>query len=86
MKILDTPTLIVPSLDPGARARILEAASPGTALVEAKEPERQRAEIVDADMLFGRVLPDIYVLNHRLRYYHSIGASERATEEGGRGS
>jgi len=86
VKILDTPTLIVPSLDPGARARILEAASPGTALVEAKEPERQRAEIVDADMPFGRVLPDIYVLNHRLRYYHSIGASERATEEGGRGS
>ncbi|MDP2627342.1 MAG: D-2-hydroxyacid dehydrogenase [Candidatus Rokubacteria bacterium] len=74
MKILYTPTLIVPSLDPGARARILEAAGPGTALVEAKEPERQRAEIVDADMLFGRVLPDIYVLNRRLRYYHSIGA------------
>ena len=74
MKILYTPTLIVPSLDPGARARILEAASPGTALVEAKEPERQRAEIVDADILFGRVLPDIYVLNRRLRYYHSIGA------------
>ncbi|MEK7446391.1 MAG: D-2-hydroxyacid dehydrogenase [candidate division NC10 bacterium] len=73
-KILYTPTLIVPSLDPGARARILEAAGPGTALVEAKEPERQRAEIVDADMLFGRVLPDIYVLNRRLRYYHSIGA------------
>ncbi|HAM54313.1 MAG: hypothetical protein A2X51_04760 [Candidatus Rokubacteria bacterium GWC2_70_24] len=74
MKILYTPTLIVPSLDPGARARILEAAGPGTALVEAKELERQRAEIVDADMLFGRVLPDIYVLNRRLRYYHSIGA------------
>ena len=74
MKILYTPTLIVPSLDPGARARILEAAGPGTVLVEAKEPERQRAEIVDADILFGRVLPDIYVLNRRLRYYHSIGA------------
>jgi len=74
VKILYTPTLIVPSLDPGARARILEAAGPGTALVEAKELERQRAEIVDADMLFGRVLPDIYVLNRRLRYYHSIGA------------
>ncbi|MEK7371712.1 MAG: D-2-hydroxyacid dehydrogenase [candidate division NC10 bacterium] len=74
MKILYTPNLIVPSLDAGARARILEAAGPGTALVEAKEPERQRAEIVDADMLFGRVLPDIYVLNRRLRYYHSIGA------------
>jgi phosphoglycerate dehydrogenase-like enzyme len=74
VKILYTPNLIVPSLDAGARARILEAAGPGTALVEAKEPERQRAEIVDADTLFGRVLPDIYVLNRRLRYYHSIGA------------
>ncbi|MBI5628387.1 MAG: hypothetical protein HY953_05665 [Candidatus Rokubacteria bacterium] len=80
-KILYTPTLIVPSLDPGARARILEAAGPGTVLVEAKVPERQRAEIVDADILFGRVLPDIYVLNRRLRYYQSI--TRRAAPRGG---
>ncbi|MDP2626310.1 MAG: hypothetical protein Q8Q58_05305 [Candidatus Rokubacteria bacterium] len=82
MKILYTPTLIVPSLDPGARARIPEAAGPGAALVEATEPERQRAEIVDADMVFGRVLPDISVLNRRLRYYHSI--TRAAAARGGR--
>ena len=74
MKILYSPNLIVPSLDPGDRARILEAAGPGAVLVEAREPERQRAEIAEAEILFGRVPTEIYVLNRRLRYYHSIGA------------
>jgi len=66
--------MIVPSLEPGDRARILEAAGAGTALVEAKDAAAQRREIPDADVLFGRVAPDVYVLNRRLRYYHSIGA------------
>jgi phosphoglycerate dehydrogenase-like enzyme len=74
MKILYTPLMIVPSLSAEQRASILEAAGPGTVLVEAKEPARQRAEIVDADVLFGRVAPDIFVLNRRLSFYHSIGA------------
>ena len=74
MKILYTPVMIVPSLEPGDRARILEAAGAGTALVEAKDAAAQRREIPDADVLFGRVAPDVYVLNRRLRYYHSIGA------------
>ncbi len=74
MKILYTPVMIVPSLEPGDRARILEAAGPGTALAEAKDAAAQRREIPDADVLFGRVAPDVYVLNRRLRYYHSIGA------------
>jgi phosphoglycerate dehydrogenase-like enzyme len=74
MKILYAPNLIVPSLDEGARAQILEAAGPGAALVEAKDASRQRAEIVDADVLLGRVPNEIFVLNRRLRYYHSIGA------------
>jgi phosphoglycerate dehydrogenase-like enzyme len=74
MKILYTPLLIVPSLDAVQRARILEAAGPGATLVETKDAARQRAEIVDADVLFGRVPPDTFVLNRRLRYYHSIGA------------
>ena len=74
MKILYTPLMIVPSLSAEQRAGILEAAGPGTVLVEAKEPARQRAEIVDTDILFGRVAPDIFVLNRRLRFYHSIGA------------
>ncbi len=74
MKILFTPNLIVPGLGAGDRARILEAAGPGAALVEAGDPARQRAEIVEADTLFGRVPPEIYVLGRRLRYYHSIGA------------
>jgi hypothetical protein len=40
MKILFTPNLICPTLGPGDRARILEAAGPGATLVEAREPER----------------------------------------------
>jgi phosphoglycerate dehydrogenase-like enzyme len=74
MKILYTPLMIVPSLSAEQRAGILEAAGPDAVLVEAKEPARQRAEIVDTDILFGRVAPDIFVLNRRLRFYHSIGA------------
>jgi phosphoglycerate dehydrogenase-like enzyme len=74
MRILYTPVLIVPSLAPSDRARILEAAGPSADLVEAKDPARQRAEIVDADVLFGRVSPEIFALHRRLRYYHSIGA------------
>lgn len=66
--------MIVPSLGLAERARILEAAGRGTALVDAEEPAAQRREIVDADVLFGRVAPDVYALNRRLRYYHSIGA------------
>jgi len=74
MKILYTPLMIVPSLDPAQRAGILEAAGPDTTLVETKDSARQRAEIVDADVLFGRVSNDTLLLNRRLRYYHSIGA------------
>ena len=74
MKILYTPLMIVPSLSAAQRAAILEAAGPGATLVEAKEPARQRAEIVDTDVLFGRVAPDIFTLNRKLSYYHSIGA------------
>jgi phosphoglycerate dehydrogenase-like enzyme len=74
VKILYTPLLIVPSLTDAQHAAILDAAGPGATLVEAKDPARQRAEIVDADVLFGRVPPDVFVLNRRLRYYHCIGA------------
>jgi phosphoglycerate dehydrogenase-like enzyme len=74
MKILYTPVLIVPSLDDAQRARILEAAGPGAVLVEARGTAAQRVEIADAEVLFGRVSPDTFVLNRRLRYYHSIGA------------
>ena len=74
MKILYTPVMIVPSLTDVQRGAILEAAGPGTVLVETKDRARQRAEIIDTDILFGRVPPDIFVLNKRLRFYHSIGA------------
>ena len=74
MKILYTPNLIAPSLTDDQRSRILAAAGPGARIVDAKDPAKQREEIVDTDMLFGRVSPEIYVLNKRLRYYHSIGA------------
>jgi phosphoglycerate dehydrogenase-like enzyme len=74
VKIVFTPNLIVPSLDPAQRAAILDAAGPGAALVEARDAATQRREIVDADILFGRVPPDVYALTTRIRYYHSIGA------------
>jgi len=74
MKILYTPLMIVPSIDPVQRAAMLDAAGPGSTLVEAKDPASQRREIPDTDVLFGRVPPDVFVLNRRLRYYHSIGA------------
>ncbi len=74
MKILYTPNLIVPSLEPADRRRVVEAAGAGATIVEARDEVTQRREIVDAEVLFGRVTPDVYVLNRRLHYYHSIGA------------
>jgi phosphoglycerate dehydrogenase-like enzyme len=74
MKILYTPYLIVPALSADDRARILDAAGPGARLVEAREAAQQRAEIGDADVLFGRVSPDVCAQARRLRYYHCIGA------------
>ena len=74
MKILYTPLMIVPSLSTEDHAGILAAAGPGASLVEAKDLESQRTEIVDTDVLFGRVAPDIFMRQRRLRYYHSIGA------------
>jgi phosphoglycerate dehydrogenase-like enzyme len=74
MKILYTPHLIVPALGADDQARILSAAGPDARLVEAREAARQRAEILDADVLFGRVSPEVYAEARRLRYYHCIGA------------
>ena len=73
MKILYTPNLIVRELTTDQRKRIL-AAEPSANIVEARDSARQRAEIVDADILFGRVAADIYPLAKRLRLYQSIGA------------
>ncbi len=74
MKILYTPLMIVPELSAEDRAAILEAAGPGARLVETRERDRQRAEIADTDVLFGRVEQETYLLAKHLRYYHSIGA------------
>jgi phosphoglycerate dehydrogenase-like enzyme len=74
MKILYTPLMIVPALGPEDRARILEAAGPGSKLVEAREPAQQKAEIADTDVLFGRVSAEVLSQARRLRYYQSIGA------------
>jgi phosphoglycerate dehydrogenase-like enzyme len=74
MKILYTPNLIVRELTPAQRARIVEAAGPDVTIVEAKDKARQSAELPDADILFGRVPPDVYPLAKRLRLYQSIGA------------
>ena len=74
MKILYTPLMIVPALDDTDRKNILEAAGPGSTLIEAKDPAVQRQEIGDTEALFGRVANDLFVTAKRLRYYHSIGA------------
>jgi phosphoglycerate dehydrogenase-like enzyme len=74
VKIVYVPSMIVPSLGEGDRARILEAAGPGARLVEARDLETQRAEIADADVLFGRVPADVFGAARRLRYYHNLGA------------
>ncbi len=74
MKILYTPLMIVPSLSADDQARILEAAGPGSKLVETRDPAQQKAEIADADVLFGRVSPEVLSQAKRLRYYQSIGA------------
>jgi len=74
VKILYAPTLTVPFLTAEQRAQILDAAGPAAALVEAKDHARQRVEIADADVLFGRVPPDIYAESRQLRYYHALGA------------
>lgn len=73
MKIVYTPNLIVRELTPEQRKRIL-AAEPSATIVEAKGAEAQRKEIVDADILFGRVPFDVYPLAKKLRLYQSIGA------------
>ena len=74
MKILYTPLMIVPSIDPAQRARILDAAGPGATFVETKDPKRQAEEIADTDALFGRVSNEVFLKARRLRYYQSIGA------------
>jgi hypothetical protein len=57
MKIIYTPNLIVPSLSDEERAGILKAAGPAAALVETRDAAAQREQIVDAEILFGRVPP-----------------------------
>jgi phosphoglycerate dehydrogenase-like enzyme len=64
----------VRELEPAQRARILEAGGPGTVIVEAPDPDKQRAELPDTDIIFGRVSPDLYPLARRLKLYQSIGA------------
>src|SRR5437016_8603008 len=73
VKIVYTPNLIVRELTPDQRARIL-AAEPTAQIVEAKDAATQRKEIVDADILFGRVATDVYPLRKKLKIYHAIGA------------
>ena len=75
MKILFTPiSTLVAALTPEQHGQILAAAGKEAVLVEAKTPERQREEIVEADVLFGRVKPEVFTHARRLRYYHCLGA------------
>jgi phosphoglycerate dehydrogenase-like enzyme len=74
MKILYTPNMIAPSLTDDQRSRILAAAGPGARIVDAKDAAKQRAEIADTDVVFGRVSNDVFAMGKKIRYYHSIGA------------
>ncbi|HET7340140.1 MAG TPA: D-2-hydroxyacid dehydrogenase [Methylomirabilota bacterium] len=74
MKIVYTPNMICPEIPAHDRAKILAAAGPGSALVDARDVATQRKEIVDAEALFGRVPNEVFLAGTRLRYYHSIGA------------
>lgn len=74
MKILFCPNLIVSSLSGAQRTAILDAAGPGARIVEAKDKARQREEIADTDIVFGRVAPDLFPMQTRVRFYQSIGA------------
>jgi len=74
VKIVYTPNMICPAIPPDDQQRILEAAGPGSTLVEARDAGTQRKEITDAEALFGRVPNDVFAGARRLRYYHSIGA------------
>jgi phosphoglycerate dehydrogenase-like enzyme len=74
MKILFVPNLIVSSLSDKDRANILEAAGPGSRLVEVKDSASQRRELPDTDIIFGRVHADNFHLAKQIVYYHSIGA------------
>jgi phosphoglycerate dehydrogenase-like enzyme len=74
-KIVFTPiATLVPALTPEQNAQILAAAGGDAVLVEARTPDRQREELPDADILFGRVPPEIFPCARRLRYYHCLGA------------
>ncbi|HYE91677.1 MAG TPA: hypothetical protein VEA38_11685 [Terriglobales bacterium] len=73
MKIVYTPNLIVRELTKDQRARIM-AAEPAARIVEAKDAATQRKELVDADVLFGRVAPDVYPVRTKLKLYQAIGA------------
>src|SRR5207245_3760491 len=73
MKIIYTPiSTLVPSLTPEQDAEILAAAGPDSVLVVAKTPDRQREEIVDADVLFGRVSSEIFAEAGRLPSQHCL--------------
>jgi len=75
MKIMYTPiSTLVAALSPDEHAQILAAAGKDAVLVETRTAERQREEIVDADVLFGRVTAEIFTRARRLRYYHCLGA------------
>ncbi|HYS92585.1 MAG TPA: NAD(P)-dependent oxidoreductase, partial [Candidatus Acidoferrales bacterium] len=74
MKILFVPNLIVSSLSDKDRANILEAAGPGSRMVEIKDSAAQRRELPDTDIIFGRVHADNFHLAKQIVYYHSIGA------------
>ena len=79
MKILYTPNLIAPSLTDDQRARILAAAGPG-AHRGRQDAAKQREEIADTDMVFGRVSNDVFVMGKRIRYYpRSAPASTRSS-------
>lgn len=74
MNILFTPYMTLPGLSESDRARILAAAEPGSQLWESSNVSDQSTLIREADILFGRVSPEVFDCQTKLKYYHFIGA------------
>ena len=73
MKILAVAKPLISDLTPEQVERIRKAAGPHH-LVVARDPETQMNEVVDAEVLFGDVRPELIERGQALRWIHSLGA------------
>lgn len=74
MEILFTPYMTIPALSDADRRQILTAAPQDSRLLESDSVSEQIRLISNADILLGRVSPEIFDKQTKLKYYHFIGA------------